>query len=88
MWATISGWWDKFIFGFCKVEFLCWNGEPNWLGCLVLSFFVGLVVYSAERVSLSKLKYVRFDDLDWKGKWGFVFFLTSVLWLVLLITFA
>jgi hypothetical protein len=24
---------------FCKVEFLCYAGEPNWLGWLVLLFF-------------------------------------------------
>jgi len=29
--------YDKFITGFCKVEFLCYQGEPNWLGWLVLS---------------------------------------------------
>ena len=24
--------WNNFITGFCKVELLCWHGEPNWLG--------------------------------------------------------
>ena len=24
--------WDSFIESFCKVEFLCYTGEPNWLG--------------------------------------------------------
>jgi hypothetical protein len=28
--------WDKFIFEFCKVEFTCWNGEPNWLGWMLI----------------------------------------------------
>tara|TARA_B100001971_G_scaffold81036_1_gene74816 strand:+ start:109 stop:258 length:150 start_codon:yes stop_codon:yes gene_type:complete len=28
--------WDSFISGFCKVEFLCYTGEPNWLGWLVV----------------------------------------------------
>jgi hypothetical protein len=27
------------IDSFCKVEFLCYAGEPNWLGWLVLFFF-------------------------------------------------
>ena len=28
--------WRDFIIGFCKVEFLCYAGEPNWLGWAVL----------------------------------------------------
>jgi len=24
--------YGKFVFGFCKVGFVCWNGDPNWLG--------------------------------------------------------
>ena len=27
---------SKFIAGFCKVEFLCYAGDPNWLGWIVL----------------------------------------------------
>ena len=33
--------WDKFISGFCKVEFLCHAGSPNWLGWGVLG--IGLI---------------------------------------------
>lgn len=29
--------WNYFIAGFCKVEFLCWHGDPNWLGWVVLA---------------------------------------------------
>jgi|GEM_PF-2538103 hypothetical protein len=28
--------WEGFIRGFCKVEFLCYAGDPNWLGWVVL----------------------------------------------------
>ena len=24
--------WHSFLYGFCKVDFLCWQGDPNWLG--------------------------------------------------------
>jgi len=34
--------WNKFITGFCKVEFLCYAGTPNWLGWGVLGF--GLII--------------------------------------------
>ena len=27
---------DYFYFHFCKVEFLCWAGSPNWLGWLTV----------------------------------------------------
>ena len=29
--------WDSFIRGFCKVEFLCYAGDPNWLGWMVMA---------------------------------------------------
>jgi hypothetical protein len=28
--------WASFITGFCKVEFLCYNAEPNWLGWVAI----------------------------------------------------
>jgi hypothetical protein len=36
---------ESFIDGFCKVEFLCYQGEPNWLGWVVLipAGVVGLI---------------------------------------------
>lgn len=30
--------YDDFIDGFCKVQFLCYEAEPNWLGWIVLGF--------------------------------------------------
>jgi len=36
--------WDSFITGFCKVEFACHQGEPNWLGRIFLSVGVSVVV--------------------------------------------
>ena len=32
--------WEGWHEGFCEVEFLCYRGEPNWLGYMV--FFGGL----------------------------------------------
>ena len=28
--------WDKFVYEFCKVQFLCYEWEINWLGWIVL----------------------------------------------------
>lgn len=30
--------WTGFITGFCEVQFLCYEGHPNWLGWLILLF--------------------------------------------------
>ena len=29
--------WDAFLLEFCKVEFVCHSGEPNWLGWVAMS---------------------------------------------------
>ena len=34
-----------FIAGFCKVEFLCHSGDPNWLGWIVLGILGLLVLF-------------------------------------------
>jgi hypothetical protein len=31
--------WTDFIAGFCKVELLCYGGDPNWLGWAVVVIF-------------------------------------------------
>ena len=31
---------NSFFSSFCKVEFVCYQGEPNWLGWLILIPFV------------------------------------------------
>jgi len=28
--------WASFLMGFCKVEFVCYNWEPNWLGMVII----------------------------------------------------
>ena len=45
--------WQFFIDGFCKVELLCFTGDPNWLGWIVLvigglisAFILFLAVYT------------------------------------------
>jgi hypothetical protein len=43
---SMGEYWDRFIFGFCKVEFLCWQGEPNWLGFMVLALAVPVTLIS------------------------------------------
>ena len=29
--------WASFLFHFCKVDFVCWNGAPNWLGWALIA---------------------------------------------------
>ncbi len=43
----MSDLWDRFIVGFCKVEAVCWNSDPNWFGWIliaVLAFILFIVV--------------------------------------------
>ena len=35
---------------FCKVEFLCYAGEPNWLGWIIILFF-GVSIFGAVIVA-------------------------------------
>lgn len=39
----MSSVWNKFIAGYCKVDFLCVNSDPNWLGWIPL-IGIGIVV--------------------------------------------
>lgn len=42
--------WRDFIFSFCKVGFVCWNGDPNWLGWILIAlgaFFLFVSVLAA-----------------------------------------
>jgi hypothetical protein len=40
----MSGLKDSFLTSFCKVEFLCWQGEPNWLGVVAFGFGVAFLI--------------------------------------------
>ena len=39
--------WSDFIAVFCKVEFLCNNGDPNWLGMVVLVAAAAFIIKAA-----------------------------------------
>jgi len=43
--------WNNFIVGFCKVEFLCYAGEPNWLGWAVMVFGLLFVMFIFARIT-------------------------------------
>ncbi len=53
--------WDKFIFEFCKVDFFCWHGGPNWLGWILLeiagflSFMICFFLFLNNRRTLDDL---------------------------------
>jgi len=61
--------WDNFIAGFCKVEFLCYATEPNWLGWLVMvigpvyAFY--LVILSAHVAVGFYFKYIDSFSKFW-----------------------
>lgn len=42
--------WRSFIFSFCKVDAVCWHGDPNWLGWIllaILAIFLAVVGFLA-----------------------------------------
>lgn len=69
---------------FCKVEFVCYQGEPNWLGWLILLPLFGFFLYTFLTVvfSLFKVTSIHFIDIislikkkdkDWNDKLKIVF---------------
>ena len=46
--------WNKFISGFCKVKFLCFAGNPNWLGW-------GLLVLAILDLSKNKIDLILIE---------------------------
>jgi len=38
----VTDFWHE---GYCKVEFLCYRGEPNWLGYVVFYAIFGLLYW-------------------------------------------
>jgi len=65
--------WGKFIIGLCKVDAVCWNGEPNWLGWAIIivfgagaaSFLYGIFEEWADRENEVKFM-ARFQIKDHK----------------------
>ena len=45
---------------FCKVEFLCYAGEPNWLGWIIILFFGVIIVIVASIACLMLLLLLVF----------------------------
>ncbi len=39
--------WSDFIYAFCKVDFLCNNGDPNWIGMVVLVATAAIIFEAA-----------------------------------------
>jgi len=40
----MEAYWNNFIASFCKVEFLCYAYEPNWLGWVLIAWLGVMVV--------------------------------------------
>lgn len=49
--------WEGILREFCKVQFLCWYGDPNWLGWMVLGILVGFGFLCAIGVALRVVYY-------------------------------
>jgi hypothetical protein len=55
---TLIEFWHAFLFHYCKVDFVCWHSEPNWLGWIFVGvsgisvlLLVGLVVELCKEIT-------------------------------------
>ena len=60
--------WDQFIFGYCKVEFLCWQSDPNWLGWIVIGIFA-LILFGIGWLISIFVYYRVYADLFIERSW-------------------
>ena len=60
--------WNNFINGYCKVDFLCYEGEPNWLGWfnlivlgIIISFSIifGLLSTIEREINIRKINTIN-----------------------------
>ena len=54
LWVRLVLLWNDFVIGYCKVDVVCWAGEPNWLGWLILIFGVLYILRSMLRTIIRK----------------------------------
>ena len=47
--------WEQFLVGFCKVQFLCYDWQLNWLGWIVI-VILGIVIFVLGIVVLGLLQ--------------------------------
>ena len=41
----MSEFWNNFLFHFCKADLFCRQGEPNWLGWILIGIVAFVLVY-------------------------------------------
>ena len=54
---------DDFFNSFCKVEFLCYQGDPNWLGWIFVIIFVAFAL-SMFFVSIGAVLFVIYSIFE------------------------
>ncbi len=47
--------WSDFLVGFCKVDAVCWYGEPNWFGWLIIGVGSFVICMTALNIYASRL---------------------------------
>ena len=84
----MSEYWHSFKVGFCKVEFLCYAREPNWLG-LAIILSAGFVVLMSVLGIIVILTSVIVEKLErlFGPNWyrlilSVILCLTLILWVI------
>ena len=75
--------WDQFIVGFCKVDFVCWQGEPNWLGWILISI-LGLILLGIVTAVTTSIVVYGSERFWWDWHWDEInwFYVVCILWVV------
>ena len=53
--------WNEFLIGFCKVDFVCWEDDPNWLGWIFIGI-IGYLIFGFILTLLSSLYSAIFNS--------------------------
>ena len=49
--------WEKILNGLCRIETVCWYGEPNWIGYFLLG--------AAALISIPIILFIFFVIVYW-----------------------
>lgn len=77
--------WKSFLIGFCKVEAVCFEGNPNWLGWILIGILV-IVLVIVLYIIWALLEGLWGEVDDWArsiggdGVLGSIFYVFFIIW--------
>ena len=80
---------DSFFSSFCKVDFVCYQGEPNWLGWLILIPFFLFIAFFVFNLVFGQVLEVNewFDDIKAQAEMENATFKDKIKYLIAIIIY-